>query len=509
MSNVQNPPRTGPRLDEPATLPQLAVPEPVIATAAPDAKEHHTMVLLIGAGAIITALLLGVIVLYVNVPVGFDSLYGLSPGSATLFRSVIPYPVISLTAGQFTPLAEATFVLLWIVYLGASLGISADRYEGTSARLIAVVLGVAALDSVLLVFMPPVLSSDVYHNILFGRMVAFDHLNPYVVSDAALRNDPAWGLAFWRDVTTHYGPFWTLLSAGLATIGRGNIVLAVLTFKTAGALLHLANGLLVFVVTRELTGGDGIRALLTYTWNPLILLESAGSAHNEVAMMTCALLGCWLAIRRRVIAAMVVLALSVLVTYLTAILVAFVACRLLTLQTTSRERFTIALKSGATLGLTALILYLPFWSGPGIFTRLLEVGARFKTPVRYELREAVAQLLAGGHDSAVFEPIAGQLVSLGLNAAFALFVVFLGWRLVTGKVNRDLRSIWGPVLNAWGVASLVYVAVIYGWFFPWYLMMPMTLVFASPLTRTTHRLAAACNGLGIAWMLLYGALMPK
>ncbi|HVC32278.1 MAG TPA: hypothetical protein VNL16_02085 [Chloroflexota bacterium] len=484
----------------------------VLGLASLDARRQGrtdwALVLLAAAGLVMGALFAGFTVLYVNVPKGYNVIFGLSLDSAPLFRSVYRYPTISVDAHSFSVFAGGTLLLLWVVYLSASLVLGAGQITATRSSAVAVIAGFAVLFDVgLALAMPPVLSADVYHYALFGRMVALYHLNPYVTSDLAIKSDPLWQFAFWKDVTTHYGPVWTLVSAGLAWLTAQSVMSTVLAFKGVAAAFNLANCVLVFLLARRLGSGDGARSLLLYAWNPLVLIETTGSGHNEAAMMTFALLGTLLLIRGRVALGAIALTLSILVTYLTALLAFFVATSVVAASKTRRQGVATATRMVVVGGLVAAALYVPFWAGLTTFDRLVSVGSPFKTPVRVGLRELVARLIVGSGSLDTARAAAEPLVVAGLHVVFLLLVLFLTRRLIVERPTTSLLR-WSRVLEQWGIASLVYVTLIYGWDLPFYLILPMATVFVGPFSRTNDRLNAACTGLGIAMMLEYVILRP-
>src|SRR5204863_3445741 len=137
---------------------------------------------------------------------------------------------------------------------------------------------------------PPALSPDLYHYALFGRMIVTHGLNPYVTAGNALAGDPLLRLASWPDFSTHYGPVFTGLSAIAAWIGAGSPIGTALAFKAVA----VGGGVLTAWATVSLAeqdGRDGLLPLVLVGWNPLALIETAGSGHNELLMMGLALAG--------------------------------------------------------------------------------------------------------------------------------------------------------------------------------------------------------------------------
>jgi hypothetical protein len=457
---------------------------------------------LIAAGLTLQVLLVAFVLLYVNVPIGYDVPFGLSRESPALFRTLWPYPSVSLEPAAFRKLATLVIIALWAVYLAAWIIARRSMPGWRRRQMVLVITAFTVLYHVVLALaMPPVLSSDIYHYALFGRMVAFYGLNPYVLPGNVVSGDPVWPWVFWRDVTTHYGPIWTLISAGAAALSDQSVLLTVLTFKGVAALFNLANCLLVYCLARRLTGGDGVVALLLYAWNPLILIEVAGSGHNDAAMMTFALLGLLLAARGRMLFGLTALLLSVMVKYLTALLVLFFVIHCLARAGSWHQRAALAGRMAAVSALMVGALYAPFWAGPATLERLGTVGAPFKSFVRYLLREWLAKMLGGGGDISLARAAAEPYIEWGLYLGFGLLVL----ALVTVVAARG--SGWLRVLNVWGIASLAFVTLVYGWNLPWYLIPTLATAGVAVQTLASVRLLGATHALGLGLMLVYTILL--
>src|SRR5207248_2100744 len=146
--------------------------------------------------------------LYVNVPNGFNTAHGLHPPSVELFRALWPYPSLTLSASSFSSIATAVVAMFWLVYL---LAIFATREGDSQAQIVRIFTIATILDLSFAWIFPTVLSSDVYHYALFGRMFALHGMNPYVTPGSAAADDPFWYLSVWHGITTQYGPTWTLI----------------------------------------------------------------------------------------------------------------------------------------------------------------------------------------------------------------------------------------------------------------------------------------------------------
>jgi hypothetical protein len=196
-------------------------------------------------------------------------------------------PVLHQRLGAFQALYAIGFAFLGLALLRMS------RYAAVP-RTGVIVLTVALAARVPLLFAAPSLSDDVYRYVWEGTVIAHGG-NPY----AQAPDDP--GLAALRDLEIHprvnhpelaaiYPP---LAEAGFALVAA--IAPSVFAFK----LWVLLHDLLLVLVLLALLRREGRPPLaaIAYAWNPLVIVEFAGSGHNDpTAMLWLAV--AWLLARR-------------------------------------------------------------------------------------------------------------------------------------------------------------------------------------------------------------------
>lgn len=466
--------------------------------------QRWRLAVLIGAGLLMQTLLLVFILLYVNFPAGYNVGYGLSLDSIPLFRELWGYPVVSLEPNTFARCAAVAMLGLWVVYLSAAALIERRRLASQRRPMIGIILAFAVVFNITLVLaMPPILSSDIYHYGIFGRMVSVYGQNPYVLTSAAAAGDIFWPYSSFHAVTSRYGPVWTLIEGGVALLGGNSVLQTVLVFKGVAALFNLANCLLVFVLVRRFTDEDGLNGLLLYAWNPLILLETAGAGHNDGAMMALALLGVLLAVRGRLLIGLGVLLLSAMIKYITALLVLFIVVRFVADQISWRVSAALLAKMAAVGVAVIGALYLPFTLAVERPEQLLAAAS----PAENNMPNPLWHMLHSGWSAlatnvAGIGPVAAETYLVwGLNIAFVGLVVFA---VRSVAVNR---SGWPRMLELWGIISLTYIVLIFGASFPWYLVSTLTIAFVGASTRMNGFLAASSTGVGIALMLMYARLI--
>ncbi len=169
--------------------------------------------------------------------------------------------------------AFMVIVLALVLYCGE---------RGTVLWTPSVILGVALLLRLLFLFAPPQLSDDVYRYLWDGRQLLRGD-NPYAAAPAAIQPPPDLAVVHSRinhpDHVTLYPPAAQLVFAGGAVMGGG-----ITGLKAFLVLFDLGLCALLMVMLRSLRMPPW-RAVL-YAWNPLPVLEIAGSGHVDVAGLT-------------------------------------------------------------------------------------------------------------------------------------------------------------------------------------------------------------------------------
>src|SRR5262245_13999979 len=100
---------------------------------------------LIIAGVAIEALLVVFVLIYVNVPPGFNVPYGLHPPSVALFRTLWNYPQFQASADTLSLAAMLTVLALWGVYVVTAFGLLRRPSVESRSRSLSIILGFAAL----------------------------------------------------------------------------------------------------------------------------------------------------------------------------------------------------------------------------------------------------------------------------------------------------------------------------------------------------------------------------
>jgi hypothetical protein len=154
-----------------------------------------------------------------------------------------------------------------------------------SARVI--VAGVIALH-VVMALAPPLMTTDVFSYLMYGRMDAIYQIDPYLKGPIAIQHDSYFPFvgAQWGTTPTAYGPLFTGLSA---LMGHLHLKAATLTYKLLTVVSSLVAIGGVAKAAQRLERDVG-QAVLIFGLNPVLIVYAVGGSHNDMLMMAAL---CW------------------------------------------------------------------------------------------------------------------------------------------------------------------------------------------------------------------------
>jgi hypothetical protein len=181
---------------------------------------------------------------------------------------------------------------LSLMFLSYALAVGATKQLSRRA----VLASIAALN-VLALVAPPLLSSDLFSYIAYGRLGAMYGINPYLHGPNVIAFDPLYQMigVQWTHTPTVYGPLFTALSYPLAGL---DIATNVFAYKGIAALSCLAIVALTWNAAR-LRGMDPVKAVALVGLNPVIVIYGVGGGHNDMLMLAILVAGIYVLLRHR------------------------------------------------------------------------------------------------------------------------------------------------------------------------------------------------------------------
>ncbi|MEK7165401.1 MAG: hypothetical protein AAB874_01160 [Patescibacteria group bacterium] len=174
--------------------------------------------------------------------------------------------------------------------------------------------------SLILVFAYPAFSYDLFNYMFDARIVTRYGLDPHFFKALDFPLDPWVRFMRWTHRYYPYGPGWLLLTLVPSYLGFGKFVLTLFLFKVMFLFFHLGTSIMIWRIAERWGMDRQNLALVFYALNPLVLIESLVSPHNEVMMIAFALMAIFFLIKRRTIISIIFLTISISFKFLSVVL---------------------------------------------------------------------------------------------------------------------------------------------------------------------------------------------
>ena len=171
------------------------------------------------------------------------------------------------------------------------------------------------LTVVMLIFSFPAFSYDIFNYIATAKVTFLYRENPYVVMPIEIPNEPLLSFMNAANKTALYGPSWLLLTYIPLKLGLNNLLLTIYTFKGFMIFFYLA---LCFVIWK--LSHKSVTALVFFALNPLVIIETLVSSHNDVVMMFFVLTSLYFFKRKQIGFSMVFYIFSIFIKFATVFL---------------------------------------------------------------------------------------------------------------------------------------------------------------------------------------------
>lgn len=123
-----------------------------------------------------------------------------------------------------------------------------------------------------------------------ARIVTTYHLSPYNFRALDFPHDLWIRFMHWTHRYYPYGPTWIMLTLPFSLLGFGKFTLTLLNFKILFVISYLGNTFLIKRISAKIYPGQQLFNTVFFAFNPLILIESLVSPHNESIMLLFLLL---------------------------------------------------------------------------------------------------------------------------------------------------------------------------------------------------------------------------
>lgn len=356
--------------------------------------------------------------------------------------------------GDTVPGALRFAAAVLVAFAAFALAVAAARGLAGRAVMVLVLAG-TVLFALTLLPINPAGSHDIYHNVADARTVWRYHSNPLVLPPNAFPDDPFYPhVPAWQDFPSVYGPVWYAVSALTVPLAGDGLWANLLGQKLIATAFLLATTALAMLVAGRIRPGAAALAGVLTGWNPLLLFETAGNAHNDIVMVCFAIAALYAVARRWWMAVFPLLALSVASKYVLVLLGPVLLVWMLRRPDVPRRHIALSLALGAAVGMA---VYVPFFAGADMLAAFQRQSS-FNTSSPSSLLHALLMAYLGLDEVEALRVVKLTVVPLYL-AAYALLLV----RIPAGPGLVTLvRACF------WTVFLLLVIAT--WWFWPWYLV---------------------------------------
>lgn len=303
----------------------------------------------------------------------------------------------------------------------------------------------------------PLLSTDVFAYGYYGKLLTAYHLNPYTIGQSATIVDPFFALTRAAlPFQTTYGPLWVTITGVVSHFFGTHLWASVTAYRIIG----LASLLGVLCCLARLLRDHPKKhlALVLVGWNPVVLFEAVGGAHNDM-FMTLFIVGALVSLRaKRNDLALLVMTAGILVKYIPILLLPFFLLNMWKPGNgTDRKKTILGIGASAIFIFAA---FLPYWAGARIFRGILLLSAYTAAPLFSPLellRRAVSAFGLGVVDAY------GVVRLVGVGAFLFLYLFLL---LKKGSSPAIERTVARVVVASMALLLLYFQPWYFLWLFP-------------------------------------------
>lgn len=174
--------------------------------------------------------------------------------------------------------------------------------------------------TVLLSFSYNAFSYDLFNYIFDAKIVTYYNQNPYEHKALDYLSDPMVNFMRWTHRYYPYGPTWLLLTVPLSLIGLQYFLPTFFLFKFFMAACFLGSVYFIGKIVKITNPTHEVLGIVLFGLNPLILVESLVSAHNDIVMIFLLLASVCFLLSKQYIRSYILLILSVGVKFATVFL---------------------------------------------------------------------------------------------------------------------------------------------------------------------------------------------
>lgn len=202
-------------------------------------------------------------------------------------------------------------VIIFFIFYGVFIHLAAKKK--INLKEIFMLIGITVV--ILFFSYPAMLSYDIFNYVATSRVLFFYHENPYLVMPIELTGDPLLAFTHAANKIALYGPAWIVLTGVPYFLGFGNFVINLFALKFLGSVFYLATIFIVWKISKNIT------TVILFALNPLIIIETLVSGHNDIVMISLVLFSFFLMSKKKIFLGILFFILSIFIKYTTILLI--------------------------------------------------------------------------------------------------------------------------------------------------------------------------------------------
>lgn len=145
--------------------------------------------------------------------------------------------------------------------------------------------------SIILWFSYPAFSYDLFNHMFTAKTVLVYHQNPYTVTPLQFTGIEPW-LSFmhWTQVASIYSPLWIFITLPTYFFGFGFFLLEMWNLKAVLVISYIVTAWAIGNILEHEGEQNKMLGIAIFALNPLVIIESLVSAHNDILMMAFTML---------------------------------------------------------------------------------------------------------------------------------------------------------------------------------------------------------------------------
>lgn len=207
------------------------------------------------------------------------------------------------------PLSTALYIAILVVFFGLYIGVVMRAHRNKVSK--KQFWWIVGLISLVLVFAYPAFSYDFFNYMFTAKTVLLYQKNPYTVIPLDFTGIEPW-LSFmrWTHLPSAYTPFWIALTIPPYALGFGYFLAILWNIKALVVLWYVITTVYIGRILKSL-GKNAVLGMAIFALNPLIIIETLVSGHNDIVMMAILMVAYDMYLHKKFYGAFFMLSLSV------------------------------------------------------------------------------------------------------------------------------------------------------------------------------------------------------